>query len=259
VIVFLKHFIRILRKTHLLGGFIQLFGTGMWIFFKGKNNVKFVGSKYLPPRNRPRMILAGNHSSGADAYLLLALFTGRFFRRFYAVAHERSFRKETVEKIMLEAFDMIPRVGTGQQLVDEMCKRLLANKTIAIPPEGMTSKKVMKGYTGVMRLYWKANKAIKDPKLKIPIIPIVSIGANEAYPVSYGEDGKYHPKKIGIIGRFGKPIHYKLPDNPDKSWFREKTDELMDHIAKLTLQKEGVIESWKQQSLKRKKPREYSI
>ncbi len=211
----------------------------------------------MPPRNRPRCILAGNHSSGFDAQLLIAIYTGKYFRRFYAVAHERSYRKDNFEKLMLETLDMIPRVGSGKDLVRKMAEYIYSNRTIAIPPEGMTSNKVMKGYTGVMRLYWLVNRFYEIPK--IPIIPIVSIGANEAYPISLGDDGKYHPKKVGIIGRFGRPIYYDLPKKPTKQWFREKTNDLMDKIAQLALQKEGAIDSWKLKSLERNKIRQYKI
>ncbi len=245
------------KKLRLTKLFIHLVCFGYYLYFKIRNNLKAINTQYLPPRNRPRYILAGNHSSGVDAQLLLALLTGRYFRRFYAVVHEKEFRNDSVDKLLLETFDMIPRVGTGPQIIRKMAEYIYQNKTIAIPPEGMTSNKVMKGYTGVMRLYYKVNKFFDDPK--IPIIPIVSIGANEAYPISYGDDGKYHPKKKGIIGRFGAPIYYPIPKNPDKEWFREKTDDLMDHIARLALQKGGAIESWKLKKLKSHKKREYQI
>jgi 1-acyl-sn-glycerol-3-phosphate acyltransferase len=217
-----------------------------------------MNTNYLPSRNRPRYIIAGNHASGADAYLILAIMTGRYWRRVYAVAHERSFRDDTFEKLFLMTLEMIPRIGRGQELINKMADYLLKNRTIVIPPEGMTSNKVMKGYTGVMRLYWLVNHQLNLP-YRIPIIPIVSIGANKAYPITFGEDGKYHPKKTGIIARFGKPIYYEIPEHPSKEWFRQKTDELMDHIAVLALQKEGAIESWKLKQFERQKSREYKL
>ena len=257
-LVFVKKLLNDLRCCHLLNLIIYL-GCGiLYLFFRIRNNLTLLNTKYLPPRNRPRFILAGNHASGADAYLVLLLMTGRFWRRVYAVAHERSFREDTFERLLLTTFDMIPRIGKGSELIQKMGQYLMANRTIMIPPEGMTSNKVMRGYTGIMRLYWLVNQQPHLP-YPIPILPLVSIGANEAYPITYGSDGKYHPKHVGVIGRFGKPIYYDLPEHPTKDWFREKTDELMDHIAKLALQQEGAIESWKQNQLDHEKPRQYNL
>lgn len=241
-----------------MNGFIQLLASLYYLNFRIKNNFKIVGAKNnLPPRNRPRFILVGNHSSGADAYLMMAGMTGLYMRRIYAVAHEKSFKKDTIEKLFLEAFEMIPRVGTGQEIIYKMGKYLMEkNRIIAIVPEAMLMNKVSKGFTGVMRLYWLVNSQPNLP-YPIPILPVASIGANQAYPISVGPDGKYHPKKTGIIARVGKPIYYELPKHPSKQWYREKTDELMDHIAHLALQKEGAIDSWKLDSVKRNQPREY--
>jgi 1-acyl-sn-glycerol-3-phosphate acyltransferase len=197
-----------------------------------------------------------NHSSGADAYIMLGCMTGRFYRRSYAVVHEKEFRKDNLARVFLEAFDMIPRFGTGQQVIKKMAEHLLQNKTITIVPEGMTSDKIMKGYTGVMRLYYMINK-LPSIHNTIPILPVVTIGANKAYPIKADPDGKYRTHKVGIIIRLGKPIYYQLPEHPTPEWFRQKTDELMDHIAHMALQKEGVIDSWKQNQLTRQKPREY--
>jgi 1-acyl-sn-glycerol-3-phosphate acyltransferase len=255
-VLFLKTLMEALRKIGLLKGLVYMAAWGYYLYFRLRNNFKVVGLQYLPPKNRPRYILAGNHASGADAYLLLAGMTGRYLRRIYAVAHEKSFRKETPEKLWLEAMEMIPRVGSGQEIVDKMACYIFNNRTIAIVPEGMYSTKVMKGYTGIMRLYWRVNRQF--PKPTIPIIPVATIGATEAYPFEAGSDGKYHMKKTGIIARLGPPIFFDVPAHPPKDWFREKTDEVMKTIANLGLQKE-VIESWKLESMERKKPRKYKI
>jgi 1-acyl-sn-glycerol-3-phosphate acyltransferase len=225
--------------------------------FRVRNNIKVLNRHHLPPRNRPRYILAGNHASAADAYFLMAVITGRYLRRIYAVAHERSFRRDTAEKALLEAMEMIPRRGSGHEVVRKMAAYLLANRTMAIPPEGMTSQKVMKGYTGVMRLYWLVNRHFPEPQ--VPIIPVASIGATAAYPITLDPDGKYRTKKTGILFNIGAPLLFPLPDRPDYAWFRSRTDELMDHIAKLGLQREGAIPSWKQDSMARAQRRHYEV
>ena len=255
-LVLAKTILDVLKKAKLLDLTLQMYCTGLYIKFKIKNNIKVINTKYLPSKNHPRFILAGNHASAFDAYLIFASITGRYMRRVYGVVHERDWTKDNIPRLMLQAFGMIKREGKGEQIVNTMATYLLNNKTIIIPPEGMTSEKVMKGYTGIIRLYVKVNTQ-KKLSYPIPIIPIASIGATQAYPIKRGEDGKYHPQKIGIIGNIGKPIHFNIPKNPTHGWYREKTDFVMNEIARLALQKEGVIESWKQDQLKSNKRRAY--
>ncbi|MHA1697861.1 MAG: hypothetical protein ACTSWN_03360, partial [Promethearchaeota archaeon] len=62
---------------------LWIFGITMFLFFKIKNNLKIVGIKNIP-RNK-NFIIVGNHSSVADAYLLLAGLVGRLMLPFYYI------------------------------------------------------------------------------------------------------------------------------------------------------------------------------
>lgn len=211
------------------------------IYFKGKNNIKVYGRKYLP-KSGP-YILVGNHSSVADALLLIAVFCGLEGRTFKYIAHEKDFQKDNAQRYFHMLFGGKPRKGRGVDLVKYMAQELLKGNVVAIPPEGMYNRenKIMKGYTGTARVYHLANRYCKTP---IPIVPLVSIGAGLAYPTSPGSDGKYHSHKIGIIGRYGKPFYLPRRDNITHEALHQQTDLIMEKISKLALQKEGPVESW---------------
>lgn len=186
------------------------------IYFKGKNNIKVYGRKYLP-KSGP-YILVGNHSSVADALLLIAVFCGLEGRTFKYIAHEKDFQKDNAQRYFHMLFGGKPRKGRGVDLVKYMAQELLKGNVVAIPPEGMYNRenKIMKGY----------------------------IGAGLAYPTSPGSDGKYHSHKIRIIGRYGKPFYLPRLDNITHEALHQQTDLIMEKISKLALQKEGPVESW---------------
>lgn len=253
---FMKWLFKALFHLHLLRSSLHLLMIGYYIYFKIKNNLQLAGTSNVLPKNKEPMIIAINHSSGADAYIGFATIGGRFLREGTFVAHEKSFRKDNFEKWMLLALGAIPRIGSGDRIINRMVYWLLQGKNVYIVPEGMTSNKIMRGYTGIMRVYYKANKIMANYGRRVPILPVATIGANYAYPIAPDPDGKYRPKKGGIILRAGKPIHLELPEKATQGWYREKTDEVMGIIAKLGLQKEGVVDSWKLQSVS-KGPREY--
>jgi 1-acyl-sn-glycerol-3-phosphate acyltransferase len=257
----LKRLFKICFKLHLLHILLHIFMFGYFIYFKIKNNLQVVGAENLPAKNREPFIAAINHSSGADAYFGLALIGGRYGRWGSFVAHERSFQKDTLEKWFLLALGGIPRIGSGQRVINRMAYWLCRNRNIYIVPEGMYSTKVMRGYTGIMRVYWLANHLRAKHghgEKSVPIMPVAAIGASKAYPAEMGADGKYHPQKGGVVIHVGKPITFDLPEKATKEWYREKTDEVMNIIAKLALQKEGVIDSWKLKSLQ-EGPRNYKL
>jgi 1-acyl-sn-glycerol-3-phosphate acyltransferase len=253
-----KWAMKALYHLHLLRIALHGMMVGYFLYFRIKNNLKTVGDRYLPSRNREPVIIAINHSSGADAYIGLATIGGKALRWGSFVAHEKSFRKDTFEKWLLLAFGAIPRIGSGQRVINRMVYWLCRNRNIYIVPEGMTSDKVMRGYTGIMRVYYLANKIMAKHGRRVGIMPVATIGANKCYPITVGPDGKYHPQKGGIILRVGPPIHFDLPESPTKDWFREKTDLVMNRIAWLARQREGIIDSWKLNSMQ-DKPRDYKL
>lgn len=253
----LKRWLKVLSRLHLLRLTMHLLMGGYYLYFRIKNNLHVVGSRYLPPKNREPVIIAINHSSGADAYIGLATIGGRYLRWGSFVANEKSFKKDTVEKWLMLAMGAIPRIGSGHRVIMRMVYWLCRNRNIYIVPEGMLSEKIMRGYTGIMRVYWHANRILQKRGRSVAIMPVATIGAKECYPIRADPDGIYRPHKGGIILRVGPPIHYPLPETLSKEWLRDKTDDVMNTIARLAGQTEGVIDSWKLQSL-HEGPRKYS-
>ena len=255
---FVKSFLKLLRKVRLLNYFMWLVSLGMYVIFRIRNNITIIGAKNVPKKGP--FILIMNHSSGLDAFLALAVIFGRLGHKFVSVANERSFKKDTFERAFLLALDMIPRIGTGNEIMKKLAKILLEHKIVGMVPEGMLNDgKIMKAYTGTTRLYYFVNA---HPKINCPIVPVATIGAFEAYPPYRQPDGSYKPKKGGIIIRFGKPFHLPpIPQNTDrKKFFREQTDEMMNILCGLALQKEGVVDSWKINSINHQTTqRKYSL
>ncbi|MBD3353717.1 MAG: hypothetical protein GF364_19690 [Candidatus Lokiarchaeota archaeon] len=245
-----KIFINLGLKDH----YIRFFSLIWWLYFKIKNNIKIVGKENVP-KTGP-YILAGNHSSGADALLLVAVFCGLLNKRFKYIADNRDFKKDNIQRYFHMLYGGQPKIGKGAQLVDWMVDQLNKGHILAIAPEGMYNKngKIMKAYTGITRVYHKINKLQKQP---VPIIPLVSIGAHEAYPTSYEKDGSYRSKKSGIIGRFGKPIYLDNMEELNADILRDQTDYIMERIASLALQKEGPVDSWILAERDRSKKRYY--
>jgi 1-acyl-sn-glycerol-3-phosphate acyltransferase len=244
---FVKSFLKLLRSLRLLNYFMWSVSLGMYIIFRIRNNIKIIGAKNVPKRGP--MILIMNHSSGLDAFLALGVIFGRLGHKFVSVANERSFKNDTFERAFLLALDMIPRIGTGNQIMKKLAQVICNQKNVGMVPEGMLNDgKIMKAYTGTTRLYYFVNS---HPKIHCPIVPVATIGAFEAYPPYREPDGSYKPKKGGIIMRIGKPFHLPpIPKDVDKKkFFREQTDAMMNILCKLALQKEGVVDSWKIDSI----------
>jgi len=246
----LKRLTRIFIKLGMRDYLIRLFSLILYLFFKIQNNLKIIGKENLP--KKVAYLVVGNHSSIADAGLILAVLNGLFGRRFYYISHARDFKKDNFQRYFHLLLEGKPRIGSGESLVKYMVNKLLEGKVVVIAPEGMYNKdgKIMKGYTGAARVFYYANQKSKVP---IPIVPVASIGAHNAYPTTPDKNGKFHIYRKGIIGRIGKPFFLtrinpkKISElNEDELYkiFKEDTDYIMKKIANLALQKEGVVNSW---------------
>jgi 1-acyl-sn-glycerol-3-phosphate acyltransferase len=221
--------------------FIRGVSLAFYLYFKIRNNLKVYGRENLP-KSGP-YLLVGNHSSVADALLLIAVFCGIEGKIFKYIAHAKDFKRDDSQRYFHMLFGGKPRRGKGEDLVKYMAQELLKGNVVAIPPEGMYNKdnKIMKGYTGTARIYHLANKYAKQP---IPIVPLVSIGAGLAYPTELGPNGKFQYHKIGIIGRYGKPFYLPKTETLTHEILQHQTDFIMEKIANLALQKEGPVDSW---------------
>ncbi|MHA1681721.1 MAG: lysophospholipid acyltransferase family protein [Promethearchaeota archaeon] len=247
-----------LKANRLL---MWIFGSFLWLRFKLTNNVKVFGMKNIP--GNKNFLLVGNHSSVADAYMLMGLMYGKLMLPFYYITKlSDKEMKSPLQTRLIKASGGVPRKGPGERLVNWMARCLTDPKRrrVAIPPEGMYNEggRIMKGFTGVSRVYYKANE-----KYRIPLLPIVTIGADKAYPTKPDADGKFRPRKHqGIFGIIGKPFHLEAP--PDgvltKEFLREQTDFIMERIRKLARVKAPVTNNWKLDQVKRnfkESPREY--
>jgi 1-acyl-sn-glycerol-3-phosphate acyltransferase len=232
---FFKAYIKILKNSRLVHVFIHQLTWILYILFRVRNNLKITGTRYLPPRRKPRYILAPNHSSSMDFPLFNAILMGRFLRRIYILTDPYSFSQDNLEKLLVETLEEIPRLGTGDSIVKVMARNLLNNRPILIAPEGMKTATIGRGHTGIIRLYYRVNRC-KSVGDHVPIIPIGVIGGTKAYPPRRADDGRYHYQKTSIILRFGPPIVFDdLPDALSHAWLREKTDLVMAKIARLAL------------------------
>lgn len=238
-------------KLHAERFFLWILGFIYYLRFILQNNFKIVGIKNIPKNKN--FLLVGNHSSVADAYLLLAGLVGRLRMPFWYVTKVDKRHNDALFSRLLRLSGGIPRQGTGEQIVDAMVEVLVdpGRRRVAIPPEGMYNKdgRVMRGFTGVIRVYHKANETFK-----IPILPVVTIGAAEAYPTTPDPDGKFRPRKHkGIIGRIGKPFHLPKPagGKMTRELLREQVDHVMDVIRRYALQEEPVDDNWKLQQMRR--------
>jgi 1-acyl-sn-glycerol-3-phosphate acyltransferase len=214
----------------------------LYLVFKLRNNFMIVGRKNIPKNKQ--FLLVGNHSSPTDAYLVAGALTGRLFMRFWYVANASWRFDDPFFSRLMRLSGAIPRRGSGAEVVQKMVKILIDPKRrrVAIPPEGTFNMrgKIMHGFTGVARVYYEANKVYR-----IPILPVVSIGAADAYPAERDPDGGYHPNRKGIIGCIGKPFH--LPRPPagvvDREFLRIQTDFIMERLRRLAMQKEPLADN----------------
>ncbi len=254
----IRKILNLFVRLKLRGVIIRLLAFSYYIYFKIKVNLKVRGIGNLP---KPPFIIVGNHSSGADAHIALAIMTGRLNTRLYFVAHEKSFRKETPEKALLEFLEAKPRQGTGRQVVETMARWIADGKVVIIPPEGMYNRdgKIMKGYTGVIRLYYRVNGS--GDRHHVPIVPACTIGADQAFSPWADEHGKYRKRRIGVIVRIGQPIFLPPKGSQELTheYLRKQVDHVMDRVAELALQKEGAVESWKLAELQSGSKRTYRI
>ncbi|GAB4320012.1 MAG: hypothetical protein Kow0069_23780 [Promethearchaeota archaeon] len=250
-----RRFLSGLVKLGLRGAAIRALSAAYYLYFRGKVNLKVVGLNNLP---KPPFVVVGNHSSAADAYLALAILAGRLGLRPYFVVHERAFRRDTLERAFLEFLEARPRSGSGQQVVEVMANWLRDGKVVVLPPEGMFNRgRIMKGYTGIVRLYHAVNPPGSPPR--VPVVPACTIGADKAFSPWPDADGRYRFHKVGVVVRVGKPIYWapRQPGELTREYLREKVDWLMDHVARLALQKGGAVESWKLAGLEPGRPRRY--
>ncbi len=233
-----KHnILKFLKRWRLDKPVVQILGLLYYTYFKIKHAFSIQGKKNLP---KGAFILVGHHSSVADAYIAMSAFS-RLGKRIHALVHDKEWR-DPRQRFFIELLELIPRIWSGDTLVKIMTKFFLEKgKIVGITPEGMYNrgKKVMKGHTGVARLYFYANR--NGPKY--PIVPVASLGASQSYPPIIDGHETVKKSRCKITGIIGEPFHLEIPKEINHEVLEESTNYIMQRVASLIGQN-SLAENW---------------
>jgi long-chain acyl-CoA synthetase len=165
------------NATKNLSGFI------LRTFFRIKAN----GVKNLP---KGPVILAPNHQSFLDAFLVMTFFKKKFLKNTFFYAKEKHVRNRFIKFLANRNNVIVMDINKElKQSLQKMATVLNTGRNLVIFPEGTRSK------DGNMGSFKKAF-AILSAELNVPIIPVAIDGAFEVFP-----RGKFFPrlfKKISI-------------------------------------------------------------
>jgi long-chain acyl-CoA synthetase len=183
------------------------------LFFKLYNRVEVEGLENL---SRPPFILAPNHASYMDAFLIASVLPEDIAKDTFFVGEEAFFRNP-LTKLFAELSHVIT-VNINRRLKESLQKvsRVLnKGKAVVIFPEGARTR------TGRL-MEFKKGVAVLSRELNVPIVPVAIKGTYEAWSI-YDKFPK--PKRVKVI--FGKPI------NPDGKSYEELTQELRRAVEEL--------------------------
>ncbi|MFE2297998.1 lysophospholipid acyltransferase family protein [Streptomyces sp. NPDC059445] len=186
------------------------------------------GLEHVPSSGRA--IVAGNHLSFADHFLMPAIlkrritflakaeyFTGPGIKGRLTAAFFRSIGQIPVDRSGKEAGQAAIREGLGVLNKDEL---------LGIYPEGTRSHdgRLYKGKVGV---------AVMALRAQAPVVPCAMIGTFEAQP-----PGRKLPRIHPVVIRFGKPLDFSryAGMEGEKAVLRAITDEIMYAILALSEQ-----------------------
>ncbi len=155
-------------------------------------------------------ILAPNHQSYLDGFLIVVSMPDRVLEKLYFLAEERYFPKGTIRGKIGKMFHILT-VNINRDLKGSLQKTatlLRRGKSVVIFPEGARTR------TGEL-LEFKKSFAILSRELNVPVVPVVIKGAFELFPI-----GSKLPKPGRVNISILKPIH---PDNMSYEEITEKT------------------------------------
>jgi 1-acyl-sn-glycerol-3-phosphate acyltransferase len=239
VAAFYTRFFGILKRFRLLFPFFLLyFFVAYYMKYKFSNALTIKG-RLKVPWGKPAIII-GNHSSAHDFYILAGV-GARLGRIAKGLISEQDWKKPDY-KIIFKELGMVPRMGTGEEIVHRMTQVVENNNILAIAPEGTYSRGlVTHAFTGFLRVYFQANK----DQYRVPIIPCFIEGLAQAYPWKTNDFVKFgHPRGNKVIVHIGNPFHIKIPSNVTKEILRKYADLVMLKIARMGGQKQ-LRENWK--------------
>jgi len=174
-------------------------------------------------------IIAANHSSYFDAFLLPIIIVQKIDRRMHAWINAY-YWKNPITKFFLDLWGGIPMHVAKEENAKEKNKAsfkltinyLKNNEPVMIFPEGTRNNgKLKKAYNGIARLALAA---------KVPVLPCGIIGANKVLP-----KGKMLPRFARCEVKIGKLMHFS--QKPGEKSYECVTRKIMKEIAKLINQK----------------------
>ncbi|RLJ70291.1 long-chain acyl-CoA synthetase [Hydrogenivirga caldilitoris] len=183
------------------------------LFFKLYNRIEVEGLENLP---KPPFILAPNHASYLDAFVLASVLPGGVAENTYFLGEEVYFRNPVAR--LFGNLAHVITVNINRDLKNSLRKvayALKEGKVVVIFPEGARTR------TGEL-MEFKKGVAILSRELNIPIVPVGLQGTYDAWSIY---DKLPKPKKIKV--RVGKPLY------PDEKSYEELTEELREEVGKL--------------------------
>jgi len=176
------------------------------------------GLEHLP---KPPFILAANHESYLDPFLILSLVVPKINKKIHYIVMKGRFWDFFGDRLSREWAACVPVDEGKKKAVKELEKVLKKGSCVGIFPGGARSLdgNLTKGKTGAVRLALNAN---------VPIVPVGIIGAYEIAPKN-----QLIPKLKRCELKFGKPIYLKKPKKITHALLRKHTTTLMKTIAKL--------------------------
>ena len=181
------------------------------------------------PKEAP-FIIAANHSSYFDAFLLPTIIVPKINRKMHAWVNAYYWNNK-ITKFFLNLWGGIPmHVSKEKNSKDKnrdsfklTINYLKKNEPVMIFPEGTRNDgKLKKAYTGIARLALAA---------KVPVLPCGITDANKVLP-----KGKTLPQFARCEVKIGKLMHFEKYRPGEKS-YGEITRKIMKEIAKLINQK----------------------
>jgi long-chain acyl-CoA synthetase len=171
----------------------NIFQVGFSLFMR----IKARGLENLPDQ---ACIIAPNHQSILDGFLVVSLFKRRFIKRTYVYAKEKHFRGPFLRFLANRNNIILVDVNKDLRLsIQKLAEVLKKGKNLMIFPEGT---RTLTGELGD----FKQTFAILSQELKVPVIPVAIKGSYEVLPA-----GSRFPrlfKKVSI--EFLKPVY---PEN----------------------------------------------
>lgn len=179
--------------------------------------------------NIPRQcsfIIAANHSSYFDAFLLPVIIVPKINRKMHAWVNAH-YWKNPMTKFFLDLWGGIPMHVAKEKDAKKKNKAsfkltveyLKSNEPVMVFPEGTRNDgKLKKAYTGIARLALAA---------KVPVLPCGITGSNKVMP-----KGKTLPSLARCEVKIGKLMHFKKY-RPNEKSYDKITRKIMKEIAKL--------------------------